>query len=197
MHGSLHASLALHHQGNFGEGLEHARAAIASARRKRAPRELLQALTRLVAIQGARGLVTHPEAVSALEEGKAVAETSDDFVERYNLLVGAGVGFRAIGHFDEARELFAEAGRVLTNVSTWESHVALECKLGELALEARELDRGAAHFARARKLWTPGMGRYLGIISHAGAGLTALRMGSWRLHARWRPHLRTALKLVR
>ena len=49
--------------------------------------------------------------------------------------------------------------------------------MGELALEARDLDLAAAHFGRARQLWTPGMGRHLGITSHAGASLTALRKG--------------------
>ena len=175
--GCLHASLALHHQGNFEEGLRHARAAIEFARRQQAPDELLRALVRLVAIHGARGLITDNEAVSAVEEGETLAGSRDDFVEHYNLLASAGTGYRAIGRLDQARNWFARAGRVLANVRTWESHVALECKLGELELEMRELDRSAAHFARARQLWTPGMGRYLEIISHSGAGLTALRLG--------------------
>lgn len=175
--GCLHSAVALHHQGNFDEGLTHARAAIAIARRKQAPDELLRALVRLVAIQGARGLIADEEAVSAVEEGEMLAGSRDDFVEHYNLLAVAGTGYRAIGRVDQARNWFARAGRVLANVRPWESHVSLECKLGELALEMRELDRSAGHFARARKLWTPEMGRYLGIISHSGASLTALRRG--------------------
>lgn len=175
--GSLHASLAVHHQGNFAEGFGHAREAIVIARRKHAPDELLRALVRLVAIQGARGLIAGPEAVLAMEDGATLARDSVDFVEHYNLLASAGTGYRAIGRLDQAGHWFAKAGRVLAKVETWESHVSLECKLGELALEARDLDRSAAHFARAQRLWTPGMGRHLGVISHSGACLTALREG--------------------
>lgn len=175
--GAIHASLALHHQGDFGEGLGHAREAIAIARRNRSPDELLRALACLVAIQGARGLMTDPETSSAVEEAESLARDLDDFVEHYNLLVSAGGGYRAVGHLDQARSWFVRAGEVLANVRTWESHVFLECKLGELELEERELGEAAAHFARARRLWQPGMGRHLGIISHSGVGLTALRMG--------------------
>ena len=147
------------------------------ARRKRAPEELLRALVRLVAIHGAKAHIAHPEAVSAVEEGEALAGDRDDFVEHYDLLAGTGTGYLAIGRLDQARNWFARAGKVLANVNTWESHVFLECKLGELALEARELNQGAVHFDRARQLWTPGMGRYLGIVSHSGTGLIALRRG--------------------
>ena len=175
--GAIHASLALHHQGDFGEGLGHAREAIAIARRNRAPDDLLRALICLVSIQGARGLMTDPEASSVVDEAESLARDLDDFVEHYNLLVSAGGGYRAIGHLDQARSRLVKAGEMLANVTTWESHVALECKLGELALEARELGEAAAHFARARRLWKPGMGRYLGIISLSGVALTALRMG--------------------
>ncbi len=175
--GPLHASLALHHQGDFDAGLGHAREAIAVARRMRAPDELLRALVRFVAIQGARGLITDPEAASALEEGESLARDHDDFVEHHALLVSAGSGYRAIGRLDRARSWFVRAGAVLANIKTWESHVSLECRLGELALEARKLDQAAAHFGRARLLWKPGMGRSAGIISHSGVGLTAVRMG--------------------
>lgn len=175
--GPLHASLALHHQGDFDAGLGHAREAIAIARRIRAPDELLRALVRLVSIQGARGLITDPEATSALEEGRTLAANRDDFVDHHALLVSAGGGHRAIGRLDEARNWFAKAGPLLAGVNVCESHVALECRMGELALEARELELGAAHFARARQLWTPGMGRHLGVVSHSGAGLTALGTG--------------------
>ncbi len=176
--GPLHASLALHHQGEFREGLGHAREAIATARRNGAPDQLLRALVRLVAIQGVRGLIADSEAVAAVEEGERLAGEGGDFVEHYNLFVGVGMGFRAIGQLDQARSWYAKAGEALSEVDTWESHVALQCKLGELALEERELDRSAAHFASARRLWTIGMGRHLRVISHAGAGLTALRMGN-------------------
>lgn len=175
--GLLHASLALHHQGDLDAGLGHAREAIAIARRIRAPDELLRALVRLVAIQGTRGLITDPEVTSAVEEGETLAGNRDDFVDHYNLLVSAGIGYRAIGRLDEARNWFAKAGPLLAGVNVCESHVSLECRMGELALEARELDLGAAHFARARQLWTPGMGRHLGVVSHSGASLTALRTG--------------------
>ncbi|MCY3705917.1 MAG: hypothetical protein OXH08_10480 [Gammaproteobacteria bacterium] len=175
--GPLHAILALHHQGDLDAGLGHAREAIAIARRKRAPDELLRALVRLVAIQGARGLITDPEVTSAVEEGETLGGNRDDFVDHYNLLISAGTGYRALGRLDEARNWFAKAGPLLAGVNVCEAHVALECRMGELALEARELDLAAAHFARARQLWTPGMGRHLGIISHSGVSLTALRMG--------------------
>jgi hypothetical protein len=175
--GSIHASLALHHQGDSGDGLAHAREAIAIARGKRSPDELLRALVCLVAIQGARGLITDPEVASALKEGESLARDSDDFVEHSNLLVSAGTGYRAVGRLDQARSWLVRAGGVLANVRTSESHVSLECKLGELALEARQLGGAAAHFARARLLWKPGMGRCLRIIGHSGVGLTALRMG--------------------
>lgn len=185
--GPLHACLALHHQGDLDAGLEHARGAVAIARGNRAPDELLRALVRLVAIQGVRGLIAGAEAVSALEEGETLA--GRDFVEYFNLLVTAGAGYRAIGRLDQASNWFARAGRVVANVNTWESHVSLECKLGELALEAREVDRGATHFARARQLWTPGMGRYLGIISHSGVGLAALRSGDMQLAREMADHI--------
>lgn len=187
--GSLHASLALHHQGNLGEGIGHAREAIALARRKRAPDELLRALGRLVAIQGARGRPTDPEAVSAVEEGETLARDRDDFVEHYELLAGAGTGYRAVGRLDQARNWFAKAGEVLAKVNTCQSHVSLECKLGELALEARELEQAAKHFNRAREHWKPGMGRYLGIISHSGAGLIALRLGQLSRARRMADHI--------
>lgn len=179
--GSLHAILALHHQGNLDEGLRHAREAIAIARRQRARHELLRGLIRLVEIQGARGLLADPEAASAVENGETLARYSHEFVDCYNLLASVGTGCRATGRLDEARHWFAKAGKVLAKVRTWESHVALECKLGELELEARDLDQAALHFARARELWTPGMGRYLGVISHSGACLTALQSGRWPL----------------
>ena len=175
--GPLHASLALHHQGDFDAGLGHAREAIAIARRMRAPDELLRALVGFLAIQGARGLIADPEVTSAVEEGETLARNRDDFVDHYNLLVGAGTGYRAIGRLDQARNWFAKARPLLAGVNVCESHVSLECRMGELALEARELDLGAAHFARARQLWTPGMGRHLGIISHSGTSLIALRTG--------------------
>ena len=175
--GPLHAILALHHQGDLDAGLGHAREAIAIARRKRAPDELLRALVRLVAIQGAKGLITDPEVTSAVEEGETLGGHRDDFVDHYNLLISAGTGYRALGRLDEARNWFAKAGPLLAGVNACEAHVALECKMGELALEARELDLAAAHFARARQFLTPGMGRHLGIISHSGVSLTALRMG--------------------
>lgn len=179
--GPLHASLALHHQGDFDAGLAHAREAIAIARRMRAPDELVRALVRLVAIQGARGLIADPEVTSAVEEGAKLAGNRDDFVNHYSLLVSAGTGYRAIGRLDEARNWVARAGPLLAGVKVCEWHVALECRLGELALEARELRRGAAHFARARQLWTPGMGRHLGIICHSGASLIAMRSGEMAL----------------
>lgn len=175
--GPLHASLALHHQGDLDAGLGHAREAIAIARRRRAPDELLRALGRLVAIQGAKGLITDPEVTSAVEEGETLGANRDDFVDHYNLLISAGTGYRAIGRLDEARNWFAKAGPLLAGVNVCEAHVGLECKMGELALEARDLDLAAAHFARARQLWTPGMGCHLGVTSHAGASLTALRKG--------------------
>ncbi len=175
--GPLHVSLALHHQGDFDAGLGHAREAIAIARRKRSPDELLQALVPLVAIQGVRGLMADPEVTSAAAEGEKLRGSRDDFVDHYNLFVSAGTGYRAIGRLDEARNWLAKAGPLLAGVNVCEAHVSLECKMGELALEARDWDLGAAHFARARQLWMPGMGRHLGIISHAGASLTALRTG--------------------
>ena len=175
--GPLHASLALHHQGDFDAALGHAREAIAIARRMRAPDELLRALVRLVAVQGARGLIADPEVTSAVEEGEKLAVKRDDFVNHYDLLVSAGTGYRAIGRLDEARNSFTRAGPLLAGVNPCESHVSLECRLGEVALEARELHLGAAHFARARQLWTPGMGRHLAVISHSGANLAALRRG--------------------
>ncbi len=175
--GPLHAILALHHQGDLDAGLGHAREAIAIARRKRAPDELLRALARLVAIQAAKGLITDPEVTSAVEEGETLGRNRDDFVDHYNLLISVGTGYRAIGRLDEARNWFSKTGPLLAGVNACEAHVALECKMGELALEARDLDLAAAHFARARQLWTPGMGQHLGIISHSGVSLTALRMG--------------------
>lgn len=175
--GPLHASLALHHQGDFDAGIGHAREAIAIARRMRAPDELLRALVRLVAIQGARGLIADPEVTAALQEGEVLGGNRDDFVDHYNLLVSAGIGYRAVGRLDEARNWLAKAEPLLSGMNVCEAHVSLECKMGELALEARELDLGAAHFARARQLWMPGMGRQLGLISHSGASLTALRTG--------------------
>ncbi len=175
--GPLHASLALHHQGDFDAGLGHAREAIAIARRIRAPDELLRALVRLVAIQGARGLIADPEVASAVEEGEKLGGNGDDFVDHYELLVSAGTGCRAIGRLDEARNWLARAEPLLAGVNVCDAHVLLDCKMGELALEARELDLGAAYFARARQRWMPGMGRHLGTISHSGASLTALRTG--------------------
>ena len=175
--GPLHASLALHHQGDFDAGLGHAREAIAIARRMRAPGELLRALARLVSIQGARGLMADPEVTAAVEEGEKLGGNCDDFIDHFNLLVSAGTGYRAIGRLDEARNWLAKAGPLLAGVNVCEAHVSLECKMGELALAARELDLGAAHFTRARQLWAPGMGRHLEIISHAGASLTALHTG--------------------
>ena len=187
--GCLHASLALHHQGDLDAGLEHAREAIAIARQARAPNELLRALGRLVAIQGARGLITDPETVSAVEEGEALARDGHDFVEHYNLLAGTAAGYRAIGLLDQAHEWFSRAGTTLTHVNTCEAHVSLQCKLGELALEAKKLDQSAVHFDRARKYWTPGMGRYLGIIGHSGAGLIALRLGDLSLARQMAEHI--------
>lgn len=175
--GPLHASLALHHQGDFDAGLGHAREAIAIARRTRAPDELLQALARLVTIQGARGLMADPEVTSAVEEGETLGGNCDDSLDHYNLLVSAATGFGAIGRLDEARNCLAKAAPLLAGVNVCEAHVALDCKMGELALEARDPDLGAAHFARARQLWMPGMGRHLGTISHSGASLAALRTG--------------------
>ena len=187
--GPLHACLALHHQGDLDAGLEHAREAVALARHNRAPDDLLRALVRLVAIQGVRGLIAGAEAVSALEEGETLAGPGVDFAECFNLLATVGTGYRAIGHLDQASTWFARAGRVLANVKTWESHVSLECKLGALALEEREPDRAAAHFARARQLWTPGMGRSLGIISHSGLGLAARRSGDMQLAREMADHI--------
>lgn len=175
--GPLHVSLALHHQGDFDAGLGHAREAIAIARRMRAPDELLRALVRFVAIQGARGLIADPEVTSAVQEGETLGGSRDDFVDHYNLLVSAGTGYRAIGRLDEARNWLAKAEPLLAGVNVCEAHVSLDCKMGELALEAKQVDLGAAHFARARQLWMPGMGRHLGAISHSGASLTALGTG--------------------
>ena len=186
--GSLHTSLALHHQGDLDAGLGHARKAIIIARRMRAPDELLSALVRLVAIQGTRGLITDPEVASAVREGEALAANRDHYADHYDLLVSAGIGYRVIGHLDQARNWFAKAGAVLADVNVCDAHVALDCKLGELALEAKQLDQSAAHFDRARKRWTPGMGRYLGIISHSGAGLIALRLGRFSLARRMAVH---------
>ena len=179
--GPLRASLALHHRGNLEARLGHAREAIAVARRTGAKDDLLRALARLVAIRGAHGLIADPEAASAVEEGELLAADNDDFVEQYNLMANMGTGYRAIGQLDHARIWFAKARIALAQVNTSESHVALECKLGELALEAKELDQAMAHFARARKHWTPGMGRHLRIISHSGVGLAALRTGELAL----------------
>ncbi len=175
--GPLHASLALHHQGDFDAGLGHAREAIAIARRMRAPDDLLRALARFVSIQAARGLMADPEVISAVEEGEKLAGNCDDFADHFNLLVSAGTGYRAVGRLDEARNWLARAGPLLAGVNVCEAHVSLECKMGELALAARDLDLGVVHFARARELWIPGMGRHLEIISHAGASLTALHTG--------------------
>ncbi len=175
--GWLHASLALHPQGDFDAALEHVRQAISIARQTRAQDELLRALGRLIAIQGVRGLINDPEATAAAEEGETLAAEGDDFVERYNLLANVGAGYLVIGQLDRARNWFAWAETVLANVNTCESHVALACRLGELALEEMELEEAAEHFTRAREWWTPGMGRHLGIVSHSGAGLAALRLG--------------------
>ena len=187
--GSLHATLALHHRGNLDARLGHARKAIAAARRTGARDELLRALARLVAIRGAHGLIADAEATSAVEEGESLAAKSDDFVEWYNLLAAVGTGYRAVGRLDRARIWFSRAGTLLAQVNTGAPHVALECKLGELALEARKLDRAAAHFTRARKHWTPGMGRHLRIISHSGTGVTALRTGELGLAREMAEHI--------
>ena len=175
--GSLHASLALHHAGDFDAAVRHVRKAIHIARRTRAPNQLLRALGCLLAIQGVRGLIGHPEATSAAEEGESLGAESDDFVERFNLLANVGTGYLAIGLRDRARNWFAKAETALAQVHMHESHVALACKLGELALAERELEEAVGHFSRAQDCWTPAMGPYLGVISHSGAGLAAVLLG--------------------
>ena len=175
--GWLHASLTLHPQDDFDAALEHARQAISIARQTRAQGELLRALGRLIAIQGVRGLIADPEATAAAEEGATLAAESDNYVDRYNLLANVGAGYLAIGQLDRARNWFARAETALANVNACASHVALSCRLGELALEETELEEAWDHFASARGWWTPGMGRLLGISSHSGAGLAALRSG--------------------
>ena len=152
--------------------------AIAIARRMRAPDDLLRALARLVSIQGARGLMADPEVTSAVEEGEKLGGRLQPISSITTTCWSVQVpDTAAIGRLDEARNWLAKAGPLLAGVNVCEAHVSLECKMGELALAARELDLGVAHFARARQLWMPGMGRHLEIISHAGASLTALHTG--------------------
>ncbi len=175
--GWLHASLTIHLGRDFDAELEHARQAISIARQTRAQGELLRALGRLIAIQGVRGLIADPEAMAAAEEGEVLAAESDNYVDRSNLFANAGAGYLAIGQLDRARNWFARAEAALATVNACSSHVTLACRLGELALEETELEEAWDHYARARGWWTPGMGRLLGMTSHSGAGLVALRSG--------------------
>ena len=175
--GALFASLALHHGGDFDAALEQVREAISIARQTRSQVELFRALACLVAIQGVRGLVGNAESISAAHEGETLALESDDCVERYNLAASVGAGYLAIGQLDRARNWLARAESELAEVHPCQFHVALACRLGELALAERDLEKAADHFTRAQEGWTPGMGHYLEVISHSGAGLTALLLG--------------------
>lgn len=175
--GSLYASLALHNAGDFEAALRHTREAASIARRTRSQHALLGSLGSLITIQGIRGQIGDPESTAAVEEGAPLAAKGVEFIERYNLLAGLGSGYLAIGQTARARNWFAKAGAALAEVHTCESHVSLACRLGELALAERQLEEAEGHFTRAQESWIPGMGRYLGVISHSGAGLVALLLG--------------------
>ena len=133
---------------------------------------------RLIVILSYQGAVGSNEARLAAAEGEALASNTGDLFEKYNMYSNVGVGYLDTGELDRAHNWFVKASSALVNPQAAYAHVALSCNQGELALAEGDLIAAADHFASAQQRWTPGMGRYLGLVSNAGLGLTALHSGN-------------------
>ncbi len=145
-----HASLALN--ALFGDpdyGLQAAQRAVQIAEDRDLGQYLLTAQNRLLMVLNCRGMLYLPSGQQLLKSAMREAESSGDWVARFNLAANLGAFYLDAGDLQHAEHSMRKASRLLVGAEADVLRVNNLCNLGELAIHRREFEEAASYFESA------------------------------------------------
>jgi DNA-binding SARP family transcriptional activator/tetratricopeptide (TPR) repeat protein len=177
-HCYAHALLALNtYFGSARIGLNSARRAVGIAQKTTNEYLLLHALNRLIIALHHQGMLNLPEGQAALAQAEKRLGTCGDLILKFFIRQNAAVWLLENGELGKAVNAFHTVENVIQGTRATKPLVMLNINLGELHLDAHDVDQAKRSYRKAEGYLSSSSLPYHRTIINAGLGLCALQDG--------------------